>query len=229
MDKLHHRVAQVAVVDAYAELSRLVSSLGGADFLRPSRCAGWAVGDVLYHVLLDAQRALVTFATPAKRAPTIDHVSYWRNWQTNRNDLAAAAHGRFVRIAAAAYPEPGALAHQWLDTARAVAHVASGIPGSDVVATQSHALTVTDFLSTLAVEATVHHLDMLLELPGAPGPRPGAIELTVDVLDALLGPVKERPAWDDMTWILKATGRLPLTPAEERGLGPPVSRFPLIG
>jgi uncharacterized protein (TIGR03083 family) len=229
MDKLQHRVALAAVVDAYSELSRLVASLDDADFLRPSRCAGWSVGDVLFHVLLDAQRALVTFGTPARAKPSADYVSYWRTWATHRTDLAAGMHARFVRIAAAAYGDQKVLSHQWQETAQAVLQTSGRLPGADVVSSQGHTFTVTDFLGTLAVEATVHHLDMMVELPGKPGPRPGAIDLTVRVLDRLLGPDKPRPAWDDVTWVLKGTGRLPLVPTERQALGSTAARFPLVG
>lgn len=226
---LHHRVAGAAVADAYGELSRLVASLDASDFLRPSRCAGWSVGDVLLHVLLDAQRALVTFATPTTKPATVDHVSYWRNWATNRSDAGAAMHARYVRVAAAAYSDPRMLATHWLETAEAVRHVAGQVSGSDLVATQGHSLTTTDFLGTLAVEATVHHLDMVGDLPGRPGPRPGPIALTVAVLDSLLGDEVPRPPWDDLTWVLKGTGRIPLTAAERTSLGTSASRLPLVG
>jgi hypothetical protein len=39
-----------------------------------------------------------------------------------------------------------------------------------VVATQGHVITVPDLAATLVVEATIHHLDMIAELPAAPGP-----------------------------------------------------------
>ncbi len=229
MDKLQHRVAVAALVDAYSELSRLVASLDPIDFLRPSRCSGWSVGDVLFHLLLDAQRALVTFATPTRKQPSTDYVSYWRNWATNRTDLAAGVHARFVRIAAAAYGDPRHLSHQWQETAQAVVHTSGRVPGADLVSSQGHAFTVTDFLGTLAVEAVVHHLDMMVELPGKPGPRPGALDLTVRVLDHLLGSGAERPAWDDVTWVLKGTGRTPLLPTERQALGNTAARFPLVG
>ncbi|HEY8457761.1 MAG TPA: maleylpyruvate isomerase N-terminal domain-containing protein [Actinopolymorphaceae bacterium] len=229
MSKLHHRVASAALVDAYSELARLVGALDEADFMQASRCAGWSVGDVLYHVLLDAQRALVAFGTPTTNKPTVDYVSYWRAWADHRDEAAAAAHARFVRIATAAYAGPRPLGQQWQETAAAVLHIASTLPGSALVMTQGQTLTVTDLLATLAVEATVHHLDVLVDLPGKPEPRPGAIDLTVRVLDELLGPTTQRPPWEDVTWILKGTGRIPLTPTERRTLAGSASRFPLIG
>lgn len=59
----------------YGRTSDTVSVLGPADLARPSRCAGWTVGDVLYHQLLDARRALVTFASPANGEPDVDDVT----------------------------------------------------------------------------------------------------------------------------------------------------------
>src|SRR5207248_604010 len=83
------------------------------------RCAGWAVADVLYHELLDARRALRTFASPADQPPDCDDVSYWTDYAPGGDGTSggaapayaeeSAAHARYVRIAAAAYP-PGALA-----------------------------------------------------------------------------------------------------------------------
>ncbi len=229
VQKLHHRVAVAAVVDAYSELTRLVTSLDEADFLRATHCSGWAVCNVVFHVLLDAQRALVAFGTPSSKPPSTDHVAYWRDWATHRDDDAAAAHARFVRVGAAAYSDPASLVGHWQATAQAVVHTVGQVPGSDLLTTQGHSFTATDLLGTLAVEATIHHLDLLRELPGKPEPRPGAVQLSVDVLDALLGESVERPAWDDLTWLLKGSGRIPLTPTERKALGPTSARFPLLG
>jgi hypothetical protein len=229
MDKLHHRVAVAALTDAYSELSRLVGSLDDLDLMRASRCAGWAVCDVLFHVLLDAQRALVAFGTPTRKAATTDYLTYWRHWSDHRDETAAAAHARFVRVATGAYADTRIIARQWQETAAAVLTTADATPGSDVIVSQGQTFTVTDFLGTLAVEATVHHIDMLVELPGKPDPRPGALDLTVRVLDQLLGDTVQRPAWDDPTWVLKGTGRAPLTTTERRAVGATATRFPLVG
>jgi len=45
-----------------------VSGLSPADLQRRSRCAGWAIGDVLVHLLGDAERALMACATSAAAA-----------------------------------------------------------------------------------------------------------------------------------------------------------------
>jgi hypothetical protein len=85
-----------------------------------------------------------------------------------------------------------------------------------------------DFLATWVVEAAVHHLDLTVELPDAPPPVPASLRVTRETLDALLG---ERPpvGWDDATYALKGTGRLPLSGEDRDALGPLADRFPLFG
>ena len=47
-----------------AGITAVVAALPDDDLRRPTRCSGWTVADLVYHLLLDAQRALVTFASP---------------------------------------------------------------------------------------------------------------------------------------------------------------------
>jgi hypothetical protein len=203
--------------------------------MRPSRCAGWAVADVLYHQLLDARRALRTFASPADGPADCDDVSYWTDYAPGGGGpgedgapgyaAESAAHARYVRIAAAAYP-PGTLAWEWSETAAAACRAARACEHA-AVTTQGHVLTVADFAATLAVEAAVHYLDLTVALPGAPAPDPASLALVRRVLDGLLGaPVPA--AWDDVTAALKGTGREPLTDADRQALGSLATRFPLF-
>ena len=57
--------ARVAMAASYRALSGAVDGLSEDGLAHWSRCRGWTRADVLFHTLLDAQRALVTFATPA--------------------------------------------------------------------------------------------------------------------------------------------------------------------
>jgi hypothetical protein len=224
-----------ALAVAYGNITAAVEGLTEAELMLPSRCAGWAVGDVLFHELLDARRALRTFATPATGPADVDDVSYWTAYSPPRRDgdknlsaegAEAAAHARYVRVAASAYP-PGALVWEWRDTAGAACRAARACP-HDLVATQGHVLRTEDFVATLVVEAAVHLLDMTVELVSAPAPAPASLGLVRRVLDGLAGhavPV----AWDDTTYALKGTGRAPLTDVERRALGPSADRFPLFG
>jgi Mycothiol maleylpyruvate isomerase N-terminal domain len=226
------RAAVLDALDAvYQKVTTLVSGLGEADMMRPSRCAGWAVADVLYHELLDARRALRTFATPSPDPADRDDVSYWREYAPGSGEDsapdgdAAAAHARYVRVAASAYP-PGWLAWEWSETSAAARRAARAC-GHEHVATQGHVLSVPDFAATLAVEAAVHYLDLTVDLPSAPEPDPASLALVRRVLTGLLG--APLPAsWDDTTAALKGTGRDPLTGADRQALGSLASAFPLF-
>jgi hypothetical protein len=222
--------AALDALDAvYQKVTALAGGLNEVDLMRPSRCAGWAVTDVLYHQLLDARRALRTFATPADGPADRDDVSYWRAYTPDGEGSAqaeAAAHARYVRVAASAYP-PGWLAWEWSETAGAASRAARAC-GHAAVATQGHVLSVADFTATLAVEAAVHYLDMTVSLPGAAAPDPASLALVRRVLTGLLG--SPLPAsWDDVTAALRGTGREALTEADRAALGPGAVRFPLFG
>ena len=93
--------------------------------------------------------------------------------------------------------------------------------------TQHHVLTVADFVDTLIVEVTVHYLDMTVNVAGPPVPSE-ALSLTRSVLDGLLG-AAVKVDWTDTEYVLKGTGRLPLTPDDVGSLGAGVDRFPLFG
>jgi hypothetical protein len=158
-----------ALQDAYQDVTELVAGLDEHELLQPSRCQGWAVRDLLFHMLLDAQRALVTLATPA-----------------------------------------------------------TGPPADGCFATQGHVLTLPSFLATLVVEAAVHHLDLVGHLPGRPGPGARPLRLVRSTLDGLLGGAPAT-GWDDETYALVGTGRLPLGDADRAALGPLADRFPVFG
>ena len=231
------RAAVLDALDAvYQKVTAAVTGLGEADMMRPTRCAGWAVTDVLYHQLLDARRALRTFASPSDASVDRDDVSYWRDYAPAKesgpdgDDAAAhtdesAAHARYVRIAASAYP-PGTLAWEWSETAAAACRAARACEHR-AVATQGHVLTVAGFAATLAVEAAVHYQDLTVDLPRAPVSDPGSLALVRRVLAGLLdAPLPD--SWDDVTAALKGTGREPLTEADRQALGPSAGKFPLF-
>jgi hypothetical protein len=122
---------------------------------------------------------------------------------------------------------PAKLTWEWTETAEAARRAARACP-HQLVTTQGHVLRTADFIGTLAVEATVHYLDMTVELPATAPPDPISLGLVRRVLDGLLG---EAPPddWGDLTYVLKGTGRLALTDTERARLGPAADRFPLFG
>lgn len=93
--------------------------------------------------------------------------------------------------------------------------------------TQGHVLRVPDLLATLTTEAVVHHLDLVLDLPDAPLPGVLATRVAVTTMDGLLSDDAVRPAaWSDADYLLKATGRLPLTDRDQLELGEVAGWFP---
>ncbi len=209
------------ILDAsYGALLPLVTALDDESGWASTRCRAWTARDVVYHLLGDAQRALVALHTPASGDVDVDKVTYWRNWQPET--LAADAGRRYTRIMASAWSQVGPLAELYAETARAVLVAARERSAADVIATQGHVLTVGDLLSTLAVEATVHHLDLAAGVPSRPG-----LEEVRRVLDGLLG--RPSPVTDDIRYILIATGREAPSEEERNLLEGDSKRLPLFG
>jgi hypothetical protein len=229
--ELDHAAVLDALETGYRRVTEVVTGLGEAELMRPTGCAGWAVADVLFHQLLDAQRALVAFATPVTEPPDRDDVTYWAEFTPQPGEAGAqaragaAAHARFVRLAASAYP-PGTLARVWSETAAAACRAARACQAAGV-ATQGHVLRPADFTATLAVETAVHYLDLTVDLPSAPPPDPVSLALVRRVLEGLLG--SPLPAsWGDASAAVKGTGRVPLTDGDRTVLGPLADRVPLF-
>ncbi|MGS2617219.1 maleylpyruvate isomerase N-terminal domain-containing protein [Micromonospora sp. LZ34] len=219
----------VALAQAYDGITRVVADLDDADLQRPTRCRGWLVADLLFHVLCDAQRALVALASPADGPPTADDVSYWRSFPGDE-DGTAARHAWWARRSAAAFDRPTGVVRLWCDTAPAAVRAASRADPDGCVSTQGHVLRVPDFLATLTTEAVVHHLDLVLDLPDAPPPGELAVRVAVATLDGLLSDEAVRPVgWSDEEFLLKGTGRLPLNDRDRLELGEVAGWFPLLG
>ncbi|GAB3949940.1 maleylpyruvate isomerase N-terminal domain-containing protein [Micromonospora vulcania] len=217
-----------ALAQAYDGITAVVAERDDADLLRPTRCRGWVVADLLFHVLCDAQRALVTLASPVDGPADADDVSYWRGFPPGDDD--SARHAWWVRRSAAAFERPGGIVRLWADTAPAAVRAAAAADPAGHVTTQGHVLRVPDFLATLTTEAVVHHLDLTPDLPGAPPPGPLAVRVAVTTMDGLLSDEAVRPTgWDDQEFLLKATGRVPLTDRDRLELGESAGWFPLLG
>ncbi|MET8256025.1 maleylpyruvate isomerase N-terminal domain-containing protein [Micromonospora sp. NPDC005553] len=218
-----------ALAQAYDGITAVVGRLDDSGLQQATRCRGWLIADLLLHVLGDAQRALVTLASPVDGPADVDDVSYWRDFPGADTD-EAARHAWWVRRSAAAFDRPTRIVELWRDTAPAAVRAAASADPDGYVTTQGHVLRVPDFLATLTTEAAVHHLDLTLELPDAPPPGPLAVQVAVATMDGLLSDDTVRPAaWDDNDFLLKATGRVPLTDRDRLELGESAGWFPLLG
>lgn len=216
------------VGEAYGALAGVLGDCDEALSWAPTACLGWAVRDLTFHCLTDAQRALVALHTPTSRTPDRDAVTYWRDWAPDQ--VGAATGRRFVRVAASMFLEWEQLRELYLDTAGAVTEAAAAVPPSRLVRTQGHVLTADDLARTLCVEATVHHLDLVDGLGDRfldRGPTVSGLAEVRSVLDGLVG----RPVavgWTDARYARVATGRARATPDEARSLGPVLDSFPLF-
>jgi hypothetical protein len=216
-----------AMSDVLAELcDSVLDSVRGRtenDLARPTRTA-WTVRELLFHQLLDAQRSLVALASPTDEPPDVDSVSYWRPFFPDSD--WNAPHAKFVRVSASAYATgEGLVDHLALIVGGACRAIHLADPDTRVQ-TQEHVLTVADLTSTLVVEATVHLLDLTVELPAAATPSVAALAETRRVLEALHGGALPS-SWDDTEAALKGTGRVPLDDADRAELG--AGWRPLLG
>jgi uncharacterized protein (TIGR03083 family) len=211
----------------YGRLTETVQGLSDADFQRETRCPGMPVGPLLVHLLYDAERALIAFASPAVVEPDRDFVTYWKDFPPQPDGDTS-----FVRGIAASYRKPGQLVQHWREVSEAAVRASAlGLATKGHrIETQGHVLRAVDFVATLVLEATVHHLDLTVGLPDAPEPDPEGLQVTARTLDGLFGPdAWDVIGWDTTTYVLKATGRVPLDEDDLEMLGPHASRLPLLG
>ena len=211
---------------AYRALGAVVAAIDDEGSWLPTGCTGWSVRDLTFHCLSDAQRGLVALHTPVDGPADRDAATYWRDWRPD--DVGAANGRRFTRIVASMLLQVNQPRELYLETAQAVVKAAATATVEDLIATQGHVLTTGDLLRTLAVEATIHHLDMIVSLPTAPGPSREGLAQVRWCLDGLLG----RPApvqWADAHYARIATGRTPMSQTECEQLGADAARFPLFG
>jgi hypothetical protein len=218
-------MADVAMLrTALEDLSAALDSVSEEQSWEPSGCRGWSVLDLGFHLLEDAHRALVDLGTPVHGPADTDAVGYWRPGRPSPHDgddletarATASLQGGIERIA-----------RRHREAAAAVVVTAGRLRLDDVVRSQGAALTVADELSHIVVEATIHHLDLVVRLD-RPGPAAGLLAEVRRVLEGLLGgPLPAR--WDDATAARRGTGREPLTDQDRAELGASAAAFPLFG
>lgn len=181
--------------------------------------------DLTYHCVSDAQRALVALHTLTDAEPDLDAVSYWADWG---GDPVGDANGRrHTRVLGAMFGVWEHLRDLHAETAAAVVDAAGRVDPGQRVRTQGHVLSAEDLLSTLCVEATIHHLDLVSDLPGRPGPPSEGLAEVRRVLDALLD-LGSAPEWPDDRYVRVATGRATPSAAERGVLGAAADRLPVF-
>jgi hypothetical protein len=210
---------------AYGDVAATLSDLTPDEGWQPTGCAGWTPVDLGFHMLSDARRALVALNTPADGPADTTAVDYWQAWRPPEPGDEAELWS--TRVAASVHGGLPGISYRYAETSAAAVVAAGRVALGDLVGTQGRVLTVADFLSTLVVEAAVHHLDLVLHLD-RPGPAPGPLAEVRRVLEGLYGgPLPTR--WDDVTAARRSTGREPLTAEDRAELGASAEAFPLFG
>jgi hypothetical protein len=200
---------------AYGALERAVGAVDEEGSWTPTGCTGWAVRDLVFHLVADAQRALVALHTPAGDDPADrDAVSYWDAWQGDPNGDANGR--RHARVGGAMFARWEQLQELYVETAAAARDAVRRADPTVRVRTQGHVITVADLASTLAVEATVHHLDLVAERDDLPAPTASGLAEARRVVEAIAGAF---PAdWPDDRVVLLGTGRATPDPTEQPAL-----------
>jgi uncharacterized protein (TIGR03083 family) len=216
---------KVLLGDELALIDHVVEGLSDAELIATTACAGWRTADLVVHLRMGAEAILAGLASPITAAVDRDAVSYWRDW-TPRTP-SGFGDVRSTWAMSAAYSQGEWLLAHFRDMCAPAERAARSAPAGRV-SFQGHVLAVGDFLAMWTVEFTVHHLDLLVGLPGLPAPAPEAIELVAVTLDGLLE--AQRPAWwDTETYVRKGTGRKPLDDAERSRLAQLADRYPAFG
>ncbi|MFI7582866.1 maleylpyruvate isomerase N-terminal domain-containing protein [Kocuria sp. M1N1S27] len=213
------------VRDACTAFGAVLDGLGDDDSWAATGCTGWSVRDLVHHCAMDGLRGLVALHTPTTARPDRDAATYWTDW--GGDPEAAAESRRRARVAASMLPDWDAVRELYRGTAGALVHAAEHRGSGGAVRTDGHVLRVEDLLSTLAVEATVHHLDLIQHLDGSPGPAADGLAEVRRVLTDLW---EREPLehWSDEHFARVGTGRAELSAPERAELGEYADLLPLF-
>lgn len=203
-----------------AEADTLVSVLDGlqdAEFELLTPCPPWTVRQLLAHVVRASDRLPGMLADPEPQRAKVTAVGYFCS------DARFAPDAEAERISWAQRVGDSLPAGKWIHgLGTACQDIAAAAeqarPGRRVRTRWGDTMLLTDYLVTRVVEFGVHGLDFATAL----GRRPWLTGAAADAIADLLGGTTSAPAavgWDTLTFIGKATGRIPLTDEEAAHAG----------
>jgi uncharacterized protein (TIGR03083 family) len=209
---------------AWSALRAAVAELSDEDLAQPSGCTGWLVRDLVCHLIIDAQDVLITLVTPAETEPTRTAVTYWEvadKPPTGEDPLDALT----VRLAAA-YGEPWLLKFHLDDLGSAAGRAAELADPDHRVSTRDQVLTVSEYLSVYVMEWTLHHLDLIANLPNTVEPPAESMARAREMLAEIAGAPFPK-SLSDKDALLIGTGRRVPADAEKADLGELATKLPL--
>ncbi|MFB6393607.1 maleylpyruvate isomerase family mycothiol-dependent enzyme [Polymorphospora lycopeni] len=198
-----------------AQLAAVLRELPADDWSRPTPCPPWNVAGLLGHVLTILEWLPGMLAAPAPPRATVSAAGYYRPDHRFATGTNAARIGLAERRVADV-ADGAALAVEFDGTWRRIVEQCGREPADRVVRTRhGDAMLLTDFLVTRIVEVGIHGLDLATALDRRPWLTPAAAGVLTDLLlpDHGIAAVADL-GWDEITFLRKATGRQPLTPAE---------------
>lgn len=210
---------------SWSALRTAVAELRDEEFALPSGCTGWLVRDLVCHLVIDAQDVLITLVTPADSEPTRDAATIWEvadKPPTGDDPLDAL----IVRLAAA-YEEPWLLKFHLDDVGSAAGRAAELADPRLNVSTKDQVLTAGDYLAGYVIEWTLHHLDLIANLPAAADPPAESLAGSRALLERIAG-VEFPKSLSDKDVLLVGTGRRAPTTTEQAKLGALAARLPFV-
>ncbi|MGW7050159.1 maleylpyruvate isomerase N-terminal domain-containing protein [Streptomyces sp. NPDC054887] len=206
-----------------AESQRLYERVCGipeAEWDRPSQCRPWTVREVFAHLTIAVGRVggMLAEPEPQPSGVLVTAAGYYapdERFSPRANDARVGA----AQDGAAGYDDGRALAEGFDAVWRAVAASCAKEPPERLVRTRhGDPMLLSDFLVTRVVEVCVHGFDVAMGLGCRPWPTGEAADVVARLL--LDGEPYDRPVtvagagWDRTTFLLRATGRQPMTEAE---------------
>ena len=222
-----HAYSGASLITDVRRASEQIDSLVAiGDLAVPTRLPGWTARHLVAHLYRDFERLALACTTRCEGAPAVDDVTYWRSY--DRTAIAARTTARAAEIISR-FQTDDALIAGWRSMWRQALEDAASADPRTVVTTWGPTMQLHHLIGTRLLEVVVHGLD-LADARGTPRVVDASALSYVDtVLQALApSPDVRLATWDDVTWIEKAAGRIPLTSSERVALGERAHAIPLL-
>jgi uncharacterized protein (TIGR03083 family) len=206
-------------------IAAVLSKRPEADFERVSNCAPWTLKELAVHVWGTIQ--MPSQWIPAATSPTAAP-DYYRRAE-RETDAYRQLNVERSRRAAARYPTGRSAAEALREAADDVTDRLQREDMEQVVEVAGvGAMRLRDYLVTRVASVAIHGLDVAITLDEPPFTTPIAEQITVGLLEELIGEEAKQLGWSSQELIARASGRTTLTSAERARLGDLAGRFPVV-